>query len=159
MRNILSDGRTIIATGLAFLVIGFAFGLWIGQFDLEILDTISDPDQVRSVVAAMTPAQKSAHFWMTIVLDYPYPLAYGAFFGGIALRFYGRAGKWLAIPALIAVSADVIENTIQLLILSGDDVLIWLKVIMTQIKFAAFLPAALIALTGLGLGAYRRFFG
>lgn len=156
MRGFLSNGQTIIWTGLAFLGLTVAFGLWIQRFDLHIIDEISDPDQIRGVVAAMTPAQKSAHWWMTLSLDYFYPLAYGGFFAGIAFRYFGSYGTWLALPALICVPADVAENTVQLFILSGDESLIWLKAIMTPVKLITFILAGIIALIGLGSGAYQR---
>jgi hypothetical protein len=159
MRAFLTKGSVIVATGLAFLGLTLAFGVWIEAYDLHIIDEISDPDQIRAVVAAMSDEQRSAHWWMTLVLDYFYPLAYGGFFAGMALRFFGKAGPWLALPALICIPADVIENTVQLFILAGDDSLIWLKAIMTPLKLAAFIPAALIALIGLGIAAYRRFGG
>ena len=91
------------------------------------------------------------------MLDYFYPLAYGGFFAGMALRFFGKAGPFLALPAFICIPADVVENTVQLFILSGDASLIWLKAIMTPLKLATFIPAALIALIGLGIALYRRF--
>lgn len=159
MRAFLSDGRTIIWTGLAFLGLTIAFGMWIQRYDLHIIDEISNVEQIRKVVAAMTPEQMSAHWWMTLTLDYFYPLAYGAFFAGVALRYFGKAGIWLALPALICVPADVIENTVQLFILSGDDSLIGVKAVMTPIKLVTFIIAALIALVGLGIGAYRRISG
>lgn len=159
MLNFIKDGRVIFAAFVIFMVIGAGFGVWSGRYDLIILDQISDAENVRSALAAMTPEQKSAHWWMTLVLDYVYPAAYGALFLGITLRFFGSAGKWLSIPAVVTVIVDVIENTIQLVLLSGDESLIWLKVLMTQVKFPAFLLAALIALIGLGLGLYRRVTG
>ncbi|MFN3212163.1 MAG: hypothetical protein ACE37M_03585 [Henriciella sp.] len=157
MRTYLTKGSVIVGTGLAFLALTLAFGVWIEAYDLHIIDEISDPEQIRAVVAAMSEQQRSAHWWMTLVLDYFYPLAYGGFFAGTALRFFGKAGPWLALPALICIPADVIENTVQLFILSGDDSLIWLKAIMTPLKLATFIPAAIIALIGLGIAAYRRF--
>ena len=159
MGSFLKRTPTIIAALVAFIAIGAGFGIWSAQYDLQLLDEISDADHVRSLLAAMTPEQKSAHWWMTLVLDYAYPLAYGALFVGITLRFFGGVGAWLSIPAIAAAVADAIENTIQLMLLSGNESLLWLKVIMTQIKFGAFLLAALIALIGLGLGLFRRFAG
>lgn len=160
MRRILSDGQTIIWSGVVFAGLTIAFGIWIQVYNLPtILDEISDPDQIRDVVAAMSPEQRSAHWWMTLLLDYPYPLAYGAFFAGIALRYFGPAGIWLAIPAFITIPADMIENTIQLFILSGDESLIALKTVVTPIKLVSFITAALIALLGLGFAAYRRLAG
>ncbi len=159
MRKFLTDGRTIVWMGLGFLGLTIAFGIWIQRYDLHIIDEISDPDQIRAVVAAMTPEQRSAHWWMTLVLDYFYPLAYGGFFGGLALRYFGAAGIWAAIPAMIVVPADVIENTIQLFILSGDQSLLWVKAYVTPIKLVTFIIAALIALVALGLAVYRRLTG
>ncbi|MEL6691588.1 MAG: hypothetical protein AAFQ12_00945 [Pseudomonadota bacterium] len=157
MKAFLTNGKTIVFLGLAFLALTLGFGAWIQAYDLHIIDEISDPDQIRAVVGAMTPEQRSAHWWMTLVLDYFYPLAYGGFFAGMALRFFGKAGPLLALPAFICIPADVIENTVQLFILSGDESLIWLKAIMTPLKLATFIPAALIALVGLGIALYRRF--
>lgn len=159
MRKFLTDGRTIVWMGLGFLGLTIAFGIWIQRYDLHIIDEISDPDQIRAVVAAMTPEQRSAHWWMTLVLDYFYPLAYGGFFGGLALRYFGAVGIWAAIPAMIVVPADVIENTIQLFILSGDQSLLWVKAYVTPIKLVTFIIAALIALVALGLAVYRRLTG
>jgi len=159
MRKFLTDGRTIVWMGLGFLGLTIAFGIWIQRYDLHIIDEISDPDQIRAVVAAMTPEQRSAHWWMTLVLDYFYPLAYGGFFGGLALRYFGAAGIWAVIPAMIVVPADVIENTIQLFILSGDQSLLWVKAYVTPIKLVTFIIAALIALGALGLAVYRRLTG
>ena len=158
MRDFLTNGKTIVFLGLAFLALTLGFGAWIQAYDLNIIDEISDPDQIRAVVAAMTPEQRSAHWWMTLVLDYFYPLAYGGFFAGMALRFFGKAGPLLALPSFICIPADIIENTVQLFILAGDESLIWLKAIMTPLKLATFIPAALIALAGIGIALYRRFF-
>ena len=156
MRKFLTDGRTIVWMGLTFLGLTIAFGMWIQRYDLQIIDELSDPDQIRAVVAAMSPEQLSAHWWMTLVLDYFYPLAYGGFFAGLALRYFGSAGIWLAIPAMICVPADVIENTIQLFILSGDQSLIDVKSVVTPIKLVTFIIAALIALAALVFAVYRR---
>lgn len=159
MRKFLTDGKTIVWMGLAFLGLTIAFGVWIQRYDLQIIDELSDPDQIRAVVAAMTPEQMSAHWWMTLLLDYFYPLAYGAFFAGLALRYFGALGIWMAIPAMIVVPADVIENTIQLMILSGDQSLIGLKAIVTPLKLVSFLVSALVALIALVFAAYRRLTG
>lgn len=157
MRSLLKRTPTIIGALVAFIAIGAGFGIWSSQYDLQLLDEISDADQVRTLLAAMTQEQKSAHWWMTLMLDYAYPAAYGALFVGITLRFFERVGVWLSIPAIAAALADAVENTIQLMLLSGNESLLWLKVIMTQVKFGAFLVAALIALIGLVLGLFRRF--
>ncbi len=159
MLKFLTDGKTIIWTGVTFLVLTIAFGVWIQRFDLQILDELSDPDQIRALVAAMTSEQISAHWWMTLLLDYLYPLAYGGFFAGLALRYFNSFAPWIAIPAMVVVPADVIENTIQLLILSGDQSLLAMKAIVTPIKLVSFLVAAFIALLALAMAAYLRLTG
>ena len=118
---------------------------------------VPDPILASVVVDAMTPEQMAAHWWMTLSLDYFYPLAYGAFFAGLALRYFGSAGLWLVVPSMIVVPADIIENTIQLFILSGDDSLIGVKAIATPIKLVSFIVAALIALIALIYAVYSRF--
>lgn len=157
MRSFLADGKTIAWSGLAFVGLTIAFGIWIQRYNLHIIDEISDPAQIRAVVDAMTPEQMAAHWWMTLSLDYFYPLAYGAFFAGLALRYFGSAGLWLVVPSMIVVPADIIENTIQLFILSGDDSLIGVKAIATPIKLVSFIVAALIALIALIYAVYSRF--
>lgn len=144
--------------GLSFLALTVAFGLWIKVYDLHIIDEIADPDQIRAVVAAMSETQRKAHWWMTLVLDYAYPLAYGGFFAGLAVRFLGRWGVWLALPALICIPADIIENTAQLFILSGEEAWLAVKAIATPIKLLSFVLSGLIALLALGVAAKRRFF-
>jgi len=156
MRGFLADGRTIVWSGLAFLALTIAFVIWIQRYDLQIIDEMSIPDQIRAAVAAMSEEQLSAHWWMTLVLDYFYPLAYGSFFAGLALRNFGDAGVWAAIPAMIVVPADMIENTIQLLILSGDQSLIWVKAIVTPIKLVTFITAGLIAFGAIFYATYHR---
>ena len=103
MRDFLTNGKTIVFLGLAFLALTLGFGAWIQAYDLRIIDEISDPDQIRAVVAAMTPEQRSAHWWMTLVLDYFYPLAYGGFFAGMALRFLAKRGRfWHCLPSSVS---------------------------------------------------------
>lgn len=152
----LSRASTIWISGLVFLGLTIAFGIVIRIYDLHIIDEISDPDAVRAVIASMTPEQRTAHFYMTLILDMPYPLAYGVFYAGLALRFFGRAGVWLALPAFICIPADLIENTVQLLVLAGQENWLWLKALMTPLKLATFIPASLIAVVALLIALKRR---
>ncbi len=97
----------------------------------------------------MTQDQKDSHFWMTLLLDYAFPIAYGAFFAGLALQFPGRVGVALAIPALLVIIADFAENTVQLVALSGNDAMIFAKEVLTPAKSLFFLIAGVIAITSL----------
>nr|WP_070958894.1 hypothetical protein [Hyphomonas sp. Mor2] len=156
MKAFLADGRTIVWSGVAFVALTIGFGIWIQQNDLHIIDEISDPEQIRAVVDAMSPEQRTAHWWMTLLLDFFYPFAYGTFFAGLALRYFNNGGIWITLPVMIVMPADLIENTVQLFILSGDLSLIWVKAIATPIKLVSFIVAGLIALGGLGVAVYHR---
>lgn len=139
----------IWSLGLATVALTVAFGFWIRAYDLHILDRISSADEIKAVVAAMSDVQKTSHWWMTLVLDYAYPLAYGGFFAGLALRGFGKLGVLAAIPAFICIVADIIENTAQLMILKGMESPIAIKTVMTPLKVWTFLIAAVIALVAL----------
>lgn len=152
----LTRTSTIWISGLLFLALTIAFGIVIDIYNLHIIDEIADPDKVRAVIASMTPEQRSAHFYMTLILDMPYPLAYGVFFAGLALRFFGKAGVWLALPAFICIPADLVENTVQMVVLAGHENWLWLKVFMTPLKLATFIPASLIAIAALAIALKRR---
>lgn len=152
----LSRTSTIWISGLLFLGLTIAFGIVIRIYDLHIIDEIADPDAVRAVIASMTPEQRSAHFYMTLILDMPYPLAYGAFYAGLALRFFGKAGAWLALPAFVCIPADLVENTVQLVVLAGHEKWLWLKAFMTPLKLVTFIAASLVAIAALLVALKRR---
>ncbi|MEO1405395.1 MAG: hypothetical protein AAFV54_02750 [Pseudomonadota bacterium] len=157
MREWLPKTSTLWGLGLFYLVLTIGFGIVIAVFDLHIIDEISNPDRVLEVVSSFGPEQRQAHFWMTLILDMPYPLAYGGFYIGLALRFFGRWGPLLALPALITIPADLIENTAQLFILAGQEHFAWIKQYVTPVKLAGFIPASILAIIALGLAVKRRF--
>ncbi|MEM9668576.1 MAG: hypothetical protein AAF950_06580 [Pseudomonadota bacterium] len=96
---------------------------------------------------------------MTLILDMPYPLVYGGFYAGLAHRVFGKWGPLLAIPALVTIPADLIENTTQLFILAGHEHLAWIKQYVTPVKLAGFISASVIALIALALLIRRRVAG
>ncbi|MEL7129846.1 MAG: hypothetical protein AAGK23_09880 [Pseudomonadota bacterium] len=155
--SLLKRPRTLWILGLTYLGLTICFGIVITIYDLSIIDETADPEAVRSLLAAMTAEQRRAHFWMTLILDMPYPLAYGGFYVGLALRFFGRWGPMLAIPACLAIPADLVENTVQLFVLAGMENLLWIKSIATPVKLIGFVIASLIALAALGLALVRKF--
>lgn len=137
------------------MIIGAAFGVFGEAAGGTLLDTISDPQTARELIAGLSEAQRSAHLWLTVGLDSLYPLAYGGFFAGMALRFYGRFGKWAALPAFGTMIADFAENTIQALALSGMADLLSVKQILTSLKFGLFMVAGVIALIAVGIAVFR----
>lgn len=102
-----------------------------------------------TLLNSMTDAQKSSHFKMTLMLDILFPLSFGAFFAGLALRFPKRLGLILAVPACLVVGFDLVENTIQLISLKGNFGLMGVKSFVTPTKFFLFNVAFLIAVASL----------
>ncbi len=136
----------IISAGFQF------FGPSVGgvYLDLQVTGVAG-----RVLIDGQTEAQRNAHFWVTVLLDTAYPLAYGGFFAAMALRFFGKAGPVLALPALATMVADLGENTVQALALAGTADLLDVKDWLTPLKFGLFALAALIALVALGLAVFR----
>ncbi|WP_291077717.1 hypothetical protein [Hyphomonas sp.] len=137
---------------VAMLVIGAGFGLCRPVVGGAFLDMTSDPDTARTIIAAMTGAQRTAHAWVTVLLDTAYPLAYGGFLGGLALRFFGRFGPYAALPALGVVIVDLTENLVQVLALADWADALDAKAWLTPLKFGLFFLAAGIAILALGIG-------
>jgi len=137
-------------------VLTAGFGWVMQAYGFTIIDEIAPRADVSAMIASYTDTQRTAHFWMTLGLDILYPLVYGAFFAGMALRFFGRAGPWLAIPAMLVVPVDIAENIIQLFALSGNEAGLFAKEYLTPLKMTFFFSAILIALAGLFTGIGRR---
>jgi hypothetical protein len=105
--------------------------------------------QAREILAGMTAEQRDVHFWVTVLLDTAYPLAYGGFLAGMALRFFGSFGKAAAVPAFATIIVDLTENTVQALALKGSVDVLDAKEWLTPLKFGLFFLAAAIALVAL----------
>ena len=68
--------RTPVIWGLfiAQLLIFPCFALFSDAVGGRYLDTITTGEGCRALIAAMTQAQRNAHFWITVLLDTAYPL-------------------------------------------------------------------------------------
>ena len=143
--------RTPVIWGLfiAMILIGAGFGFFNEAVGGTYLDTVTKGDLSRSLVASLSEAQRSAHFWVTVLLDTAYPLAYGGFLAAMALRFFGKYGRLAALPALATAIVDLTENTVQALALSGAADALDAKDWLTPLKFGLFFLAAAIALIAL----------
>ncbi|MEH6808927.1 MAG: hypothetical protein V7651_08730 [Hyphomonas oceanitis] len=151
--------RTPVIWGLfiAQLLIFPCFALFSDAVGGRYLDTITTGEGCRALIAGMTEAQRSAHFWITVLLDTAYPLAYGGFFAAMALRFFGRYGPLAALPALATIIVDLTENTVQALALSGAADALDAKSWLTPLKFGLFFLAAAIALIALVIAVAHLF--
>lgn len=123
----------------------------------QYLDSIWSGAGAEAHFQAMTAPQRSAHFWITVLLDTAYPLAYGGFFAAMALRFFGRFGRLAAVPAFATILVDLTENTVQALALSGAVDALEAKGWLTPMKFYLFDLAAIIALIALVIAIVNLF--
>jgi len=126
----------------ATVLIGSGFYFVIQAIDGPLLDQVFTGDAAISRLNEMDAYQRSAHFWGTVTLDVLYPLAYGGLFIGLLSRF-GWSWRWLLILVPITGAlADLAENTVQAMALSGyaSEILV-AKDIVTPIKFGALLLA------------------
>ena len=149
MTDFLKRTPVIWTLFVLMILIGFGFGVFNASVGGRYLDTITTDTGARALLDGLTDAQRSAHFWVTVLLDTAYPLAYGGFMAGMALRFFGRFGKIAAFPAFATIVVDLTENTVQALALSGVADVLAAKDWLTPLKFLLFLIAAAIALIAL----------
>lgn len=121
----------------------------------QYLDMLDEKDAIRATFAALTPEQKSVHFWVTVLIDTAFPISFGLLFAGLAWRFFSKWGAVAAIPGFAVLIVDLTENTIQALALSGAADALDAKVWVTPLKMGLFYLAALIALVALGIAIFR----
>ena len=121
----------------------------------QLLDMLSEPEEVRATLAAMTPEQRSVHFWVTVLIDTLFPVSFGLFFAGMGWRFFGKWGQIAALPGFAVMVFDLTENTIQALALSGTADALDAKAWVTPLKYGLFWLAALVALIAAGIAVYR----
>jgi len=136
------------------LTLCFGIVMYVGGFG--IIDEMYNVRDIEDHIKAMEPAQRSAHAWLTGTVDVIYPFAYGAFFIGIAIRYFGRFGPLLALPSLLVIPADLTEGYAQVMLLTGHEQFMDLKVMATPIKLVLFLTGLAITLVGLGLALKGR---
>lgn len=142
---------------VATLACVYGFSLWGPSAGGVLLDTLATEVDVQAQLDVMSVEEKNSHFWMTLILDMIFPLVYGGFFAGVALKFFEGKAAWLAVPAFLVAVIDIVENTIQLFLLQDVGGLIALKPLLTPAKFTMFNVAAVIAVVALVFGLYRRF--
>ncbi len=153
--SILTRAPVIWALFLAAIAISAGFQFFGPSVGGVYLDLQSTGVASRILIDGLTDAQRSAHFRVTVLLDTAYPLAYGGFFAAMALRFFGKAGPVLALPALATVVADLGENTVQALALAGAADLLDVKDWLTPLKFGLFALAGAIAFVALVVATFK----
>lgn len=101
-----------------------------------MLDLTLNGAEARALLAQMSSWQRDVHAHATLLYDGLYPLAYGAFFAGLAVRLGGAKARWIALVMLGGMIADYAENIVQLLALSGRADWLDAKTLLTPLKFA-----------------------
>ena len=157
MMHFLTRTPTLFALFILQALIFLGFGPFVEGVGGTFLDTVMTGEESRAVIAHMSSGQRWTHFGVTVLLDTIYPIAYGAFFVAMAVRFFGKFGKLFALPAFAAAVVDLTENTVQALALSGAADVLDAKDWLTPLKFGLFALAGVIALIGFIIGVVHMF--
>jgi len=157
----LKQPRTLWILFLTTIALAIGFQLATPLAGGALLDVSSTLAASEDLLQAMSAQQKRAHLWITLLLDVPFPFAYGGLFLGLCLRYGGRYSLYLAAPAYLVIPVDLIENAVQFIALLGNESLLPAKAYLTPAKFLLFYAAALSAIgslsISLGLGVLRKF--
>lgn len=137
----------------ALLSVGFLVVMW--RWNFQVIDEVFLRDTLTKSLANLDATQKQVHVLVTATLDVAYPFAYGIFQAGMAYRFLGDWGKWLAPLSLVCIPVDLIEGFAQVMILKDHLHYVPLKVIVTPIKLLLYIPGLGAALVALGFAVSR----
>ncbi len=153
MTNILTKPLTLWILFTLFILQTIGFAVIMAVWDFQVIDEISDPEKVRHHIAEMSALQKTVHAWTTATLDVAYPLTYGALFAGLAWRAFQPV---FALPAIAVIPTDLAEGFVQVMALTGNSDLVWLKAYLTPAKLVLFFAAIAISLAALCMSYLRR---
>ena len=157
MKNLLdrmSSTRCIVISFLLMVACGASFGYYTDAVGGRLLDETWNQQAALGVLSAMSSEQQNTHFWVTVLLDTLYPVFYGTFFIGVIWRLAGSNNSWAIWPNALGVDADFLENIVQALALAGNPDWLFLKDVLTPIKFGG-LAIGLLLIIGFGI---RRLF-
>jgi len=155
--SFLSQTRTLYFSFSLTLILTIIFGIVMHVGEFGIIDEMFVAEDILAHIDAMSPRQRAIHAWLTGTVDVLYPFAYGAFYVGIAIKYFERYGIWLAIPSLFVIPADLVEGLSQVMILSGHEAFIDLKLIATPVKLVLYIFGLCVTVLGFGLAAKARF--
>lgn len=148
LRACLTKTNTLWILFVTTLVLFFGFRIVSSVWGFTFIDSISSPEELRSILAGMSAEQKISHAWATCTLDVAFPVSAGLLFAGVALRFFPKYGIYLALPGLLAIPTDLFEGVIQVLALTDTADLLDLKAIVTPVKAVLLLSGLAIAIIG-----------
>ena len=159
LERYLNNNRAIWIGFIGTVLLTLSFPWVAGQFGFVFIDALSDPTAVREEIARMTEQQRSIHAWSTATLDVAYPAAYGTWLAGSAYAFFGKWGKYAALPIFVLVPIDLIEGVVQVFALT--DVVDWVdtKAYLTTAKFGLVQYGLLMVAIGWVLWVIQRIRG
>ena len=138
----------------AYLLLTFGFVVIMYTWDFQVIDELFVADEILAHIGAMTDSQKQVHAITTATIDVAYPFAYGAFQAGMAYRYLGRWGRWIAPLSLICIPVDLLEGFAQVMLLNGAWDFVHLKAVITPVKLALYLPGLGAALAATVIVSY-----
>ncbi len=157
VRTSLTKTSTLWVLFITTLLLFFTFRIVASHWGFTFIDSISSPEELRSLIAGMSAEQKNSHAWATSTLDVAFPISAGLLFAGVALRFFPKYGIYLAIPGFLAIPTDLFEGVIQILALTNNADLLDLKAIVTPLKAVLLLTGLAIAITGWSCWLFSKF--
>ena len=143
------SGSIYVSLTACFLVV-----MWV--WDFQIIDELFLRQEILNAVASLDRAQRHVHILVTATLDVIYPFTYGIFQSGMAYRYLGRWGELLAPLSLMCIPVDLLEGFSQVMILTGQNEFVDLKVVVTPIKLFLYIPGLCAALVAIYLAVFAR---
>ena len=143
-------------SGIAYLVLTIGFLLVMLGWDFQLIDELFVRQEILASLAALSDTQKLVHAITTATLDVAYPFAYGIFQAGMAYRYLGSLGRFIAPLSLLCIPVDLVEGMLQLLLLNGQLEFVDSKTVVTPIKLLLYLPGLCGALVALAIAAFQR---
>jgi len=145
----LAQTKTLWFTFILTVILTIIFGIVMHFGQFVIIDEMFAAKDITAHIDAMSFHQRMVHAWLTGTIDVLYPFAYGAFFIGIAVKEFGRFGFWLALPSILVIPADLVEGLAQVMLLTGQDAFMGLKLIATPIKLVLYIFGLCVTILGL----------
>lgn len=153
--RVITSSRFLIRSGIAYIFLSMSFILVMQIWDFFVIDEMYEKEAILNHIKNLSDTQRQVHSIMTATLDVAYPLIYGPFQAGMALRYLGVWGKPIALLSLFCVPVDLIEGFSQVMLLNGSIDYIDLKTLVTPIKLGLFLPGFTFAIIALVIALMR----
>ena len=125
-------------------------------YQLPLLDMLVEQNEIVTALQSMSDTQLSAHIVVTATLDVVYPLAFTALFIGSIIVGLPHQYKRYVYALLLIVPIDWLEGVVQIMMLTGSHDVMWLKLLLTPIKFMLVLLGILFSLYAWGRFGYRK---